>query len=236
MPSLRRARFTRPRSAVCAGADPDARPDLWDLVDQARDGKIAAFGDLYDQTFDTVFRFVMRRVLGDRGAAEEITADVYVAALRTLHGVRRTATSPVAWLITIAARRTIDYHRKSENRKTVPGGDGADLVEYRPTSTIGGGRLTDRPAESVCVDRDEARAFWDHVRQVLPAEQDQVIRYRFGLGLSVSDTAAEMGKPTAAVKMLQLRAIANLRDRLAGTVLDPASAPAVLNTMGEGQG
>lgn len=219
MPSPAYTRFTLPRASRRTAAEP---ADLWDLVDQAQAGNADAFGDLFHATAARlVFPYVLRRVLGDRSAAEEITADVYLSAWRGIHGLRRGAASPAAWLMTIAARRTIDHHRVRQYRNTFAGGAPADLTAYRPTSTVSGGGLTARATESICLDRDEARTLWDHVRQ-LSADQHRVIRCRFEYGLSIEQTAVVLGKRATAVKSIQHRAMLVLRDRLAGSSLDPA--------------
>lgn len=224
MPSPAYTRFTLPAASRRAAAEPE---DLWDLVDQAQAGDADAFGDLFHATAARlVFPYVLRRVLGDRSAAEEITADVYLNAWRAIHTVRRGATSPAAWLMTIAARRTIDHHRAIRSRKTFPGGAPTDLTAHRPTATVAGAGLTDQAAESTYLDgayldHHETRTLWGHVRQ-LSADQHRVIRCRFQYGLSIEETAVVLGKRTTAIKSIQHRAMLVLRDRLAGSSLDPA--------------
>lgn len=222
MPSRTRTRFASPRPAACPAGD-DARPDLWDLVDQVRAGDAEAFAELFGATVDTVHPYVLRRVLGDRDAAEEVTADIYLAAWRGIHGVRRVASSPVAWLRTIAQRRVIDHHRARQRRPhAFPAGSPAELADWRT------GPVPTPSAESIYLEyleRARARVVWDHVRE-LTADQHQVIRYRFQYGLSIEETAAALGKPPTAVKALQGRAMRALRKRLAGSALDPRRAPA----------
>lgn len=222
MPLLDHARPTLSTVDARRARD-DERPDLWDLIDEVRAGNPAAFGELFDATLGTVYPYVLRRVLGDRHAAEEIVGDVYLAAWRGIQGVRRAAASPEAWLVRIAQHRVIDYHRARQRRPVVPAGAPADLALYRSASAVAGAALTAQPAESICLERDEARALWAYVRQ-LTAEQCRVIRYRFFFGLSVEETAAALGKHPAAVKTMQYRAMRALRARLAGSSLDPRPA------------
>ncbi len=54
------------------------------------------------------------------------------------------------------------------------------------------------------------------VQRVLPlltAERQEVVRLRYGAGLSTAETAAVLGKGQSAVKMLLLRALNDLRER-----------------------
>lgn len=203
----------------------DDRPDLWDLVDQARDGDTRAFADLFTATAGPVYGMVYRRVFGDRQAAEEIVSDVYVSAWRTLPNVSRRAGSPLAWLATIARCRVIDHGRVGRHhRNAVPLGNLADIADDYAGDTS---------AEDHCIAHAEARAqrahldaLWAYAERQLTPDQHRVLRYRFRLGLSVEDTAAAIGKPRAAVKALQHRAIESLRRQLAGTHLDPTAAAA----------
>lgn len=220
-PSLNRARFAPRPSAAAAPAADDA--ELWDLVDRARDGDAAAFSRFFDATVSSVFAYVCRRLLGDRDAAEEIVTDVYLGAWRGLRTVRRVASSPIAWLRTIAQRRVIDHHRSRQRRNVSPAGAPTDLATMRGATTVTGDTLDAPPAEAHCVDHDQARGLWSHAEQ-LSADQHRVLRYRFWLGWSLQDTATALGKPVAAVKSLQYRALKNLREQLGGTELDPRVA------------
>lgn len=217
MPPFNRARFTPTRAAAQPAA---GDVELWELVDQARAGDARAFGDFFDATVSTVYAYVYRRVTGDRETAEEITSDVYLAAWRAIDRVRRVSASPAAWLVTIAQRRVIDHYRSRARRNDFPAGSTLDVEAYRR-----GPGYAVRPAENVCIDRDEARALWRYAEQ-LTDDQHRVLRCRFWLGLSVDDTAAVMGKPRGAVKALQYRALQNLRAQLAGTELDPSDGAA----------
>ena len=51
--------------------------------------------------------------------------------------------------------------------------------------------------------------------QELPEAQQRVISLRFAAGLSVAETARAMGKGEGNVKVIQHKAIANLREMLA---------------------
>ena len=53
----------------------------WALVEAAQAGNAEAFGQLYDQYVDSVFRYVLFRV-GDRNLAEDVTSETFERALR----------------------------------------------------------------------------------------------------------------------------------------------------------
>lgn len=210
---INRGRFTTtPRAA-------DA--ELWDLVDRAAAGNVAAFAEFFDATWPAVYTYACRRLLGDQETAQEITLDVYVSAWRAIGRVTRIAASPAAWLRTIAQRRIIDHHRAQQRRNENPAGSLFDLAApRRPNAGPIFAELTVQAVEDYYIDRAEADTVWAYAQRLSP-DQHLVLRCRFWFGLSVEDTAAAMHRPTAAVKSLQYRALRTLRGMLTGTELDP---------------
>lgn len=67
----------------------------------------AAFLGIYERAFDEVYSYVASR-LSDRGAAEEVTQDVFVTGARH---VARGGDVDVAWLKTVARNKLIDHWR-----------------------------------------------------------------------------------------------------------------------------
>ncbi len=65
------------------------------------------FLDLYERAFPDVYSYVASR-LGDRGAAEDVTQEVFVAGARH---VARGGAVDVAWLKTVARNKLIDHWR-----------------------------------------------------------------------------------------------------------------------------
>ena len=63
--------------------------------------------------------------------------------------------------------------------------------------------------------RQERQIVLQEVMGELPLEQRQTLEWRLLAGFSVKDTAAALGKSEGAVKMLQLRALEQVRKRLA---------------------
>ncbi|MEU7591265.1 RNA polymerase sigma factor [Micromonospora sp. NPDC049230] len=223
-PSLNRARFTA--HPTTQPTTPVSDDELWDLVDQARAGDSHAFTRFFDATVSAVFGYINRRLPGDRDLAEQITAEVYLGAWSGLRTLRRVASSPIAWLRTIAQRRVVDHHRSRKRHVLTLVGTPADLDTYRTAFSITGAPLDAPAAETRYEERSEARRVWSYAEQ-LTDDQHRVLRCRFWLGWSLEDTAAALGKPVAAVKSLQYRAIQSLRKQLTGSDLDP-NAYAVL--------
>ena len=172
------------------------RVDVWDLVRHAQDGDAEAFGRLYDHYVTLVFRYVLHRV-GDRAQAEDFTSETFVRALRRIDSLSFRGRDVGAWLVTIARNIIRDHVKSSRFRLEVTTADMRDAD-----------RATDGPEDAV-VARLTNEQLLACIRQ-LGSEQQECISLRFLQGLSVSETAAVMGKKDGAVKALQHRAVRRL--------------------------
>ncbi|SDC13044.1 RNA polymerase sigma-70 factor, ECF subfamily [Geodermatophilus telluris] len=170
--------------------------DAWDLVRRTQDGDAEAFGQLYDHYVTLVHRFVLHRT-GDRAHAEDVTSETFVRALRRIDSLSFQGRDVGAWLVTIARNIVRDHVKSSRFRLEVSTADMRDAD-----------RATDGPEDTV-VARLTNEQLLACVRQ-LGSEQQECISLRFLQGLSVSETAAVMGKKDGAVKALQHRAVRRL--------------------------
>jgi RNA polymerase sigma-70 factor (ECF subfamily) len=175
---------------------PVDRVDAWDLVRRTQDGDAEAFGLLYDQYVTLVFRYVLHRV-GDRAQAEDLTSETFVRALRRIDSVSFQGRDVGAWLVTIARNIVLDHVKSSRFRLEVSTADMRDAD-----------RATDGPEDAVLA-RLTSEELLSCIRR-LGGEQQECISLRFLQGLSVSETAAVMGKKDGAVKALQHRAVRRL--------------------------
>ncbi|WP_369257897.1 sigma-70 family RNA polymerase sigma factor [Geodermatophilus amargosae] len=179
---------------------PGDRVDVWALVRQAQDGDAEAFGRLYDHYVTLVHRYVLHRV-GDRAQAEDFTSETFVRALRRIDSLSFQGRDVGAWLVTIARNIVLDHVKSSRFRLEVTTADMRDAD-----------RATDGPEDAVVarLTNDQLLAC---IRQ-LGGDQQECISLRFLQGLSVSETAAVMGKGDGAVKALQHRAVRRLASLL----------------------
>ncbi|MGY1794839.1 sigma-70 family RNA polymerase sigma factor [Geodermatophilus sp. SYSU D00525] len=179
---------------------PGDRVDVWELVRQAQAGDAEAFGRLYDHYVTLVYRYVLHRV-GDRAQAEDFTSETFVRALRRIDSLSFQGRDVGAWLVTIARNIIRDHVKSSRFRLEVTTADMRDADQ-----------ATDGPEDAV-VSRLTNEQLLACIRQ-LGSEQQECISLRFLQGLSVSETAAVMGKKDGAVKALQHRAVRRLASLL----------------------
>jgi len=152
-----------------------------------------AFGLLYDRHVDRIYRFVRAR-LDNAAGAEDVTAEVFLNALRGISGYRYTGRPFSCWLFRIAANSVASYFRhepvSQELSEEVP--DAASQVEATALRHLA------------------VQDIWTVVKR-LPPQQRVAMTLRFRDDLSAREAAALMGKSEAAVKLLIYRAVGRLR-------------------------
>lgn len=155
-----------------------------------------AFAPLYLRYTDPIYRYCYRR-LGNKAAAEDATSQVFLKALAALPSYR--AGSFRSWLFTIAYHVIADSFR--ERPSVWLSTDAPDPVDPGPTP------------EEAALDVESRRG----VRALLaglPEDQRRVVELRLA-GLSGVEIARVLGRSHGAVRALQFRAAARLRDMLA---------------------
>ncbi|MEI5102319.1 sigma-70 family RNA polymerase sigma factor [Streptomyces sp. PmtG] len=193
----RRARSGAAASATVRrpAADSDSAR-MMDLVERAQAGEADAFGRLYDQYSDTVYRYIYYRV-GGKATAEDLTSETFLRALRRIGTFTWQGRDFGAWLVTIARNLVADHFKSSRFRLEVTTGEMLDANEVERS-----------PEDSVLESLSNA-ALLDAVRRLNP-QQQECVTLRFLQGLSVAETARVMGKNEGAIKTLQYRAVRTL--------------------------
>lgn len=82
------------------------RPDA-QLMERAGAGDVEAFAEIYDRHAAAVLALV-RRVLGDRGDAQDVLHDVFLEAWRSVRDYQSERGSVRAWLVVRARSRALD--------------------------------------------------------------------------------------------------------------------------------
>lgn len=186
--------------AASSHDDEDERARLINLVECAREGDSDAFGQLYDHYQPSVYRFLYYRV-GSAHLAEDLTADTFFRALRSMSTFRWQGKDFGAWLMTIARNLSTDHFKSSRTRLEAPSDDLGtfDAALPSPENDV----LTSISNETLLL-----------ALQELPNEQRECIVMRFLQGLSIAETAESLGRTPGAVKQLQLRGVRNLAKHL----------------------
>ena len=173
------------------GPDPDAI-----IVLRARNDP-EAFGLLYNRYAHRVISYFLLRT-GNREDAEDLTSQLFVRAFEALPRFKTGQGTVRSWLFAIAHNLAVSHYRKRHDIRPI---DSVDLLDNAP------------PLEERAVLGDELI----RLRQALSTltkEQRLVIELRLA-GLSGVEISKAAGKSHAAIKMLQHRALEQLRLALA---------------------
>jgi len=165
------------------------------LVALAVDGDTQAFTRLFDRYYDRIYRHIYYRV-GRVEDAEDLAQQVFLQAWRALGRYRQTDSPFVAWLFTIAHNNVVSFYRR-----------------LRPAASLEASGL-DWPAAADTEGMMEAGLDHERVRQAirhLRLEYQQVLVLRFLEDLPYRDIAGALGKSEVHIRVMQHRALQELR-------------------------
>jgi len=169
------------------------------IIERAVKRDEGAFGALYSGYQPQIYRFIFLKVR-DRFEAEDMTHQVFLNAWRTINSYRDMGHPFSSWLYRIARNEVIDYYRTKKDVISLENMD----PEISPVSA-------DFSASA------ERGLDWEKVSAAVgslkPVYQDVVIM-RFVEDMSVAEVAAVVEKSEGAVKLIQHRAIEELKKNL----------------------
>ncbi len=169
------------------------------LLVEAAQKDPARFAELYENNFERVYAYVVRRV-GDRADTEDLTSEVFYHALANLRRFEWRGIPFAAWLYRIAANLISDRWQRKAREQTIEEPE----------------QIESAPASSVEFEEVERRATLFRLVDTLPTEQRRVVVMRFVEQKSIKEVAREIRKTEGAVKQLQFRALSSLRARMEG--------------------
>src|SRR5689334_7165805 len=89
------------------------------LLIEAAKSDPARFADLYEEHFERVYAYVVRRVC-DRTEAQDITADVFQQALAIIGRFEWRGAPFASWLYRIAANAIADHFQRKAKQSAAP--------------------------------------------------------------------------------------------------------------------
>jgi RNA polymerase sigma-70 factor (ECF subfamily) len=202
-----------------------------ELIERARSGDRAAFGDLVERHQQAVFRAALA-ALRSREDAEEVAQDTFIAAYQKLDRFRGES-SFKTWLLSIAWNRALDRRRSigerfkrfisrddyTQGRSLAPRGSWSHSQRPRPEPASG------QPSHEQALIDDENRR---EVRRLLRTLPD---KYRDALLLSASgehtfeEIAALLRIPVGTAKWRAMEGRRLLKEKLEGEARGAACPP-----------
>lgn len=185
----------------------DAQPSDEQLLSLVASGDETALGALYDRFGGLAFGLAYR-VLGERGAAEDVVQEAFLSVWRRAATFQPGRGSARTWLLSVIHHRAIDRARNATGRAA----HSAPLEEV--DRLVSG----DDPWSEV-----ETTLLGETLRGglgALPPEQRQTIELAYFEGCTQSQIAGRMGVPLGTVKGRTRMALRKLRELLDRTVVE----------------
>jgi RNA polymerase sigma-70 factor (ECF subfamily) len=176
------------------------------LALRARQGDRRALETLIDKNLDTLYGFVALK-LGPRDAdVEDVVQETLVGAIRSVSRLRAENDSAfLGWLLTIARYKVADHLRARTASRVDRSQDIADLEI--PADA-------DQSPPAVVEQNLRQEALRMALAQLTP-EQEEVLTLKFVLGHGMDEIALITGRNIGAVRALQHRGLAALKQQLA---------------------
>ncbi len=159
---------------------------------------------LYRQHGPLIFAWLLKQARSWEDA-EDLLLEVFLAALEQNRLLAVQEEKRLAWLLSVAQHKLVDYYRLTGRRQNVPLDTLADMLE-----------ADEALAPDALALRHERYANLRAALQALPAIQREVVQLRFGEGLRCTEIATVLGKREGAVRILLWRALNVLRARCGG--------------------
>jgi len=171
--------------------------DEHNLVARAKEGEAEAFGLLYDFYMPRIYRFVLFKV-GRREEAEDLTHQTFLKAWEHVETYESRGYQFSSWLYRIARNTVIDHHRKSRPQVNI--------------EDLGDDILQSESSQAKDLDlKIEWRTLLEAIYKLKDVEQDVLIM-RFVDELTHKEVAKAIGKTEGATKVIQHRALKNLKE------------------------
>jgi RNA polymerase sigma-70 factor (ECF subfamily) len=166
------------------------------LVSRAIGGDVQAFGKLYTSHVTRIYRYAFYNVR-HKQHAEDITQEVFLKAWKAIKSCKGKEKTFSSWLYRIAHNLIIDKIRKRQRELSGVTEIATDIIDTSSNLEAG-------------LEKKDLLKEMDY----LPSNQRQVIILKFIQGMDNREIAEIMGKSTGAIRIMQMRALTALKDRL----------------------
>jgi RNA polymerase sigma-70 factor (ECF subfamily) len=179
-------------------------PDDFELMRRIADQDADALAALYDRHGGMVYGLCLR-MLGDRGAAEELLVDIFWEVWHRAARYDPMRGAAVTYLLTLARSRAIDRKRSTAHQDKTVSSPGDGPIEAAAS------KIANPSDQSI---RDERGEMVRAALASLEPSQRQAVELSFFDGLSHTQIAARLNKPLGTVKTYIRQGLIRLRDQL----------------------
>jgi RNA polymerase sigma-70 factor (ECF subfamily) len=167
--------------------EPLARETDHRLAERIRAGDREAFSQLYQQTREPVYRYILSRIQ-DPFEAEDLTQETFFQAYRSI-GSFEGRSCLQTWLFGIARYTTLRFYRFSD--RWMIGGQGVQVSGELASES----RTEDRVEAMLALERCDVV-----LGEICSDDNQSIFNLRYGDAKSVRDIAVDVGKTPNAVK------------------------------------
>lgn len=170
------------------------------ILRKASEGDEQAFGILYERYVGRIYNYIYYRT-GNQFDAEDLTARVFLRAMKHIHNYQDRGVPFSAWLYRIAHNLVANWHRDNSRRQEIALEDTYIMQPSR-----------EHPETTLL--RNEEQEVLLAIIQKLPPERQQLLILKFVEHLSNAEIGQIMGRTEGAIKSLYHRTLLSLRDHL----------------------
>lgn len=168
------------------------------IIERAKAGDTAAFGQLYDIYSDRIYRHIYYRT-SNMEDAKDLTQEVFIKAWHALPSYKLGKTPFLGWLFTISHNHVIDYYRTKKDDAYL--NDSIVIEDGRPSPEM--------LVEAKFTQQEIKRAILQ-----LPDDQQQVILMFFIEGFNYNEIATTLQKSEGNIRVIMHRALKRMREML----------------------
>lgn len=183
------------------------------LVKEILKGNEAAMELLVRKNYDMVQNFIYRFV-GDYNLSYDLTQEVFIKMMKSLHKYRFMEGSFESWLLKIASNHCKDYFKSSGYR------------QRSHSSDIEEAGLTDSESVIEIFERNERRKAVKSAVNDLPVMQREAIILKYYHGMKIKEISKITGDNENTIKSRLFSGINNLRKKIGGEVYEKGCSSA----------
>lgn len=169
------------------------------LIERAKEDK-EAFGQLYELYVDRIYNYVYYRT-GNIADAEDLTAKIFMRAMKHIPRYQDQGVPFSAWLYRIAHNLVANWHRDNSRRQIVALDD---ITHWH---------VGDESPEFATQLLEDKTLLLGAIRR-LPADRQELLSLKFVERLSNAEIGDIMGRSEGAIKSLYHRTLLTLREDL----------------------
>ncbi|HVC40781.1 MAG TPA: RNA polymerase sigma factor [Candidatus Saccharimonadales bacterium] len=170
---------------------------LAQAIEAAQRGEAHGWSALFERFYPDVHAYALAR-LGDLTAAEDVTQDVFVAAVTSIKTLRdRREPAVQAWFLHICRYKAVDHIRRASRQRGLS-------LDAGPADADPGALA------EMNIEADRVRAAMVHLTE----DQRDILVRRFVLDQSLEEVASTTRRTIGAVKSMQHRALESVRRAL----------------------